>query len=259
MDKISMLIGINYRGTNNELNGCINDVMRMESFLRSKCGYTDITILTDDTPKKPTMLNIMDNLGDIIVKIRENKIKEFFFHYSGHGTYIRDANGDEMDGNDEALVPLDVDEAGLITDDLLNTYISKIPATCKCVFVIDSCHSGSALDLKYRYYGTRTRVIENNKSTVPANTIMISGCRDSQTSADAFISGKWSGAMTASLLTSLENNRYNISCFALLESMKQYLARNGYEQVPQLCSTFDIQNETMFCMSNADTFLKVFF
>lgn len=231
MDKIAMLVGINYRGSKNELNGCINDVVRMESFLRNKCGYTDITVLTDDTPKKPTMMNIMDSLSDVIVKIRENNIKELFFHYSGHGTYIRDANGDEMDGNDEAIVPIDVDKSGLIVDDLLYMYINKIPATCKCIFVFDSCHSGSVLDLKYRYYGTKTRVVENNRAVTPANIVMISGCRDNQTSADAFITGKWSGAMTASLLYCLESNRYNVTCFSLLESMKQYLLRNGYDQV----------------------------
>lgn len=235
MDKIALLIGINYVGSSNQLNGCINDVMRMETFLKSKCGYTNVTMLTDNTPKKPTMMNIMDALGDVIVKIRENNIKELFFHYSGHGTYLRDKTGDEMDGNDEALVPLDYEKSGLIFDDLLYTYVNRIPSTCKCVFVIDSCHSGSILDLKYRYTGTKTRVVENAKAVTPSNVIMISGCRDNQTSADAFITGKWSGAMTAALLSSLEINKYNVTCFTLMENMKQYLARNGYDQVPQLC------------------------
>lgn len=257
MDKIALLVGINYNGTSNQLNGCINDVVRMESFLRTKCGYSDVTVITDNTSRKPTMINIMDMFSDIIVKIREKNIKEFVFHYSGHGTYIKDNNGDELDGRDEAIVPLDFEQSGLITDDLLFTYVNKIPKTCKCVFIFDSCHSGSVLDLKYRYSGNRAQIVENNRAVTPANVIMISGCRDDQTSADALIAEKWSGAMTAALLNGLESNRYNVACLTLLENMKQYLAQNGYSQLPQICSSLPLTGTTMFCMSNSESYLKV--
>ncbi|KAJ3306788.1 Ca(2+)-dependent cysteine protease, partial [Gonapodya sp. JEL0774] len=40
-----------------------------------------------------------------------------FFHYSGHGGSTQDQNGDEADGNDETIVPVDYESAGQITDD----------------------------------------------------------------------------------------------------------------------------------------------
>ena len=40
-----------------------------------------------------------------------------FFHYSGHGGQQADKDGDEADGKDETLVPLDYQTAGQITDD----------------------------------------------------------------------------------------------------------------------------------------------
>jgi hypothetical protein len=42
-----------------------------------------------------------------------------FVHYSGHGGNVRDTNGDEADGYDETLVPLDYERAGQIIDDLI--------------------------------------------------------------------------------------------------------------------------------------------
>ena len=38
MDKRALLVGINYYGTNNKLNGCINDVENINNFLL-KNGY----------------------------------------------------------------------------------------------------------------------------------------------------------------------------------------------------------------------------
>ena len=35
-----------------------------------------------------------------------------FFHYSGHGSQTYDSDGDEVDGNDETICPVDYDSAG---------------------------------------------------------------------------------------------------------------------------------------------------
>ena len=52
---------------------------------------------------------------------------------------------------------------------------------------------------------------------------MINGCRDDQTSADAWIDSQSQGAMTAALLFSLQAYEYNITCFDLLKLMRKYL------------------------------------
>lgn len=70
------------------------------------------------------------------------------FYYSGHGTKIRDDNGDEADGMDEALVPYDIEnEANLnrpekyIRDDELKNWLNGIQ-TGAVVSIFDACHSG---------------------------------------------------------------------------------------------------------------------
>src|SRR5262249_33649742 len=67
-----------------------------------------------------------------------------FFLYSGHGTRVKDDNGDEEDGEDEALAPYDVDRYGnnLIRDDLFNQMLGELSGRM-VVMVFDSCHSGT--------------------------------------------------------------------------------------------------------------------
>ena len=43
-----------------------------------------------------------------------------FFLYSGHGSKKRDKDGDEVDGYDETICPLDYKSAGHIDDDEMN-------------------------------------------------------------------------------------------------------------------------------------------
>lgn len=253
--RLALLIGINYEGSSAQLNGCINDVQKMKQFLVNNCNYkeSDIVLLTDDTKTKPTAVNIMREIGKLIVSAYYNKSDEIFIHYSGHGTSIVDRDGDEDDNRDEALVPLDYQTSGLISDDLLHDYFSYLPETCKCVCLFDCCHSGTILDLKYRYVKEETSVVENPKSDVEGNVIMISGCRDVQTSADAYIKGNWAGAMTSAFLDTMDKFDYNVTCFHLLSHMRQYLEDNNYEQVPQICSSNKLSNVSIFSLNQAMT------
>ncbi len=67
-----------------------------------------------------------------------------FFHYSGHGSRVKDLNGDESDGYDETLAPYDVTLRGenMIVDDDLGQLIAQLSGRL-AVMVFDSCHSGT--------------------------------------------------------------------------------------------------------------------
>jgi len=70
----------------------------------------------------------------------------------GHGGKLKDQDGDEKDGYDETLVPLDYQNAGQIRDDDLYKILVRplkegVYATC----IMDCCHSGSILDLPYTF------------------------------------------------------------------------------------------------------------
>ena len=71
---------------------------------------------------------------------------------AGHGGKLRDDNGDEKDGYDETLVPVDYNTTGQIRDDdlykiLVAPMAEGVFATC----VMDCCHSGTVLDLPYTF------------------------------------------------------------------------------------------------------------
>lgn len=72
------------------------------------------------------------------------------FHYSGHGAQQRSYSGDEVDGMDETLCPLDFETQGMIVDDEINAALVRpLPHGAKLHALIDACHSGTALDLPF--------------------------------------------------------------------------------------------------------------
>ncbi|KAK2467493.1 hypothetical protein APHAL10511_000348 [Amanita phalloides] len=55
----------------------------------------------------------------------------FLFHYSGHGGQTRDLDGDESDGLDEVIYPVDYQENGRIVDDDMHAIMVKsLPPGC---------------------------------------------------------------------------------------------------------------------------------
>jgi hypothetical protein len=67
------------------------------------------------------------------------------------------------------------------------------------------------------------------------NVLMISGCADNQTSAEAIINNNNNGAMTWSLLEVLKENK-NITWRALIKAMRDLLKKSEYNQIPQFSS-----------------------
>jgi len=103
-----------------------------------------------------TKTNINNTLIDCINQANENDF--IFVFFSGHGRRISDADGDETDGLDEALVPVDYQPANsspLITDDELS-FIFSACGTEKGIFIIDACHSGGVINKSLA--GTNIRV-----------------------------------------------------------------------------------------------------
>ena len=75
-----------------------------------------------------------------------------YVHYSGHGGSVTDTSGDEKDGKDETLVPLDYRKMGQLTDDtIIKELVLAVPEGVMLTVVIDACHSGTVLDLPYTF------------------------------------------------------------------------------------------------------------
>ena len=70
----------------------------------------------------------------------------------GHGGQTRDLDGDEPDGYDEVIYPVDFRHNGHITDDEMHRIMVRpLSPGVRLTAIFDSCHSGTALDLPYIY------------------------------------------------------------------------------------------------------------
>src|SRR6516162_9514782 len=255
-----LLVGINqYPGA--PLNGCVNDVTDAAEFLVASCGFqeNDLRIITDD---RATTDAIKERLRWLIEGAAAGD--RLYFHYSGHGTQmaIRNADGG-VTSNHDAICPVDFDwsEEHAITDDDFREIFSGVPSEVEFNWVSDSCHSGDLArvmaarraqgrsypmnpDMAWRLRTARTlrlkpagffRAIEH------LNGALISGCRSDQTSADAYIDGRYNGALTYYLLKVLKgSDGLTMPLNALVPQVNSTLATNGYDQEPQLRGNPDI-------------------
>lgn len=249
--KLALLIGINYLSTEYELGGCINDANNLSNMLVNQMGYDhgSIVVLSDDQlgDKKPTKQNILETLKKMIRRTRMEPIEELWFSYSGHGVQRDDIHSEEQDRMDECLLPEDYKENGVIRDDVLHSLFGGISINTTTRVLIDACHSGSMLDLPYRYSEDFTPIIENRRSTVLNPVYMISGCMDNQTSSDAVLQSIPQGAMTRSFLHSLEQvSVYDLTWFRLLHLMREFLYSKRFNQIPQFSCTGTVGKDVLF-------------
>jgi hypothetical protein len=240
--KRALLIGINYTGTNKELQGCINDALDIQSRLLTK-GFASnrIKLMTDLTEVKPTRANILNEFKNFLINSAAGDL--LFFSYSGHGSNTIDLNSDEIDGRDETIIPLDFSETvkDIIDDELKSLIQTYLKTNVTLIALFDSCFSGTVLDLKYQYLDSTNynNYTENTKSLdTKGNVIMISGSMDNQTSADAVFNNRPNGAMTRALLETLSTNT-NITWRNLVKNMRNFLTDSQFTQIPQIsCGTF---------------------
>lgn len=133
----------------NDING-VNDVMLVSPILK-KFGYNVNTI----TDSEATYDNIVNSIKRLTAKCKKGDY--VYLHFSCHGQPFEDTNGDEKDGWDESIVPIDagmIYEKGvyegdkhIIDDDLLimmNNIRSKIGESGVVYVVLDACHAGTS-------------------------------------------------------------------------------------------------------------------
>ena len=138
MARHALCIGINnYPGTHMDLKGCVNDAKEWTAELESRAF--NVTTLLNGQATKAAMVNAFKAVigqavsGDTVV-----------ITYSGHGTFVPDLNGDEIDGLDEGLCPYDLQTGGqaLLDDEIHELFSARKPGV-RLVLISDSCHSGT--------------------------------------------------------------------------------------------------------------------
>jgi metacaspase-1 len=252
MKSKAFLFGLNYANDDKlRLNGCINDVHNMALYLKTELGIP-CEIMTDDINKKDTTaMGMLNKLYQIAMTTYSENLDLVWIHYSGHGASILDKDGDEKDGYDEALVPIDVNKVGVVPDDYIQQLFTYFNPKTRVIAVFDCCHSGTIGDVMYSWEGPKNVSVENILCDVSSRIITLSGCLDVQTAADAYdVLGdkKFIGAMTACLLLALQENKEGTlsNVFTLLELVRKKLVERGFEQKPKLCSTYNLARDPIF-------------
>lgn len=249
----ALLFGINYSNTEYELKGCCNDVYNMAEYLVGKMKYTNISIYTDVyTPTKVTTSAIIKEIQQCSKRSHSENLERVWLHFSCHGTQIRDISGDEDDGKDECICPLDFTSSGVISDDIIHKLLTSFNPKTNVVCVFDCCHSGTIGDLPYMLTNEGTTTI--TPKFCQGAIQIISGCMDDQTSADAYNithNNTFTGVLTSCLLESLRSiEQYtdvdNINMADLYSHLKYSIQSKYFKQKPIITSNIPcIEKQTL--------------
>jgi hypothetical protein len=149
--KKALLVGINdYPGSQNDLQGCVNDITNVYDVLVKYFDFAsaDVALLQD---KRATKAAILEGLKALVTRAASGDT--LVFHYSGHGSQVRDTEGDELaDGLDEIICPWDFDwDGGFIKDDDFAAIFAGLKQGIALEVILDSCHSGT---------GTREMILD---------------------------------------------------------------------------------------------------
>jgi hypothetical protein len=244
----------------------------MRDLLKGYFGFTneEIRVVADF---RATKGNIMYRLDEMATAAKAGDT--LIFHFSGHGSQIRDRDGDELkDHMDEVLCPYDCGwDSNFIVDDELRVILNKVPSGVHIEVLLDCCFAGTGtkamskglpqlpdgpkqrfaappLDIVFRSDGDEDDLplirIKGKPTETNANHILWASCKESQYAADGFLSGAYHGAFTFWFCRHIRRAGGGISRATLLTRIRNSLKRYGYDQTPQLESDKAETKELVF-------------
>ena len=258
MNNKALLVGINaYPNPNNNLRGCINDIVDMEYFIASKnkvYAKENIKTLTDS---KATKKGILEHLNWLILGASAGD--QILFHYSGHGAQLPSkGHVFEKDGLDEIICPYDFSDADTtntaISDKEFTKIFATIPKGVHFVWISDSCHSedlsrkqhiaesltfDAPTDRRFRRFNHAPQQSFSSTAAslsaepIPLHGALLSGCASHQLSADAYINNRFNGAFTHYLIKNLIQYGQDASMQDIVKYVNIDLMDNDYDQNPQ--------------------------
>eukprot|EP01121_Diplochlamys_sp_Union-15-3_P012378 TRINITY_DN3700_c0_g1_i1.p1 TRINITY_DN3700_c0_g1~~TRINITY_DN3700_c0_g1_i1.p1 ORF type:complete len:301 (+),score=40.31 TRINITY_DN3700_c0_g1_i1:71-973(+) len=290
----ALLIGINYNGEKFALRGCHNDVRNIFDFITKHLSYPigNIKILLDEKKEtsvfsdvkgiipiaSPTKKNILDSMKWLVQD--GNAGDHLFFHYSGHGSQVKDRDGDELDGFDETILPVDYRTFGEIVDDQIHkNLILPLGEGVVLTAIMDCCHSGTGFDLPFVFKAKGPLPNEKMKSLIKLKSkggeekekaslgdddtegistvsskhskgtvILFSGCQDESTSTDVLISGKATGAVSYAFTQIMAEHKLQITFTDLLYKMRDSIqtVQSKTIQIPQISTNNSTLNLNSF-------------
>lgn len=147
----ALLVGIDDYKAVTSLRGCVSDVVAMREFLIRNMNVPEdhIRALTTDNPDDlPTRAGIISAFQDFLINNDAIQLgDQILFHFSGHGSQIRDTTGVEPDGLNETLVAMDSRDGDVwdIPDKTIAALLDQLVSQKgeNITVILDCCHSGS--------------------------------------------------------------------------------------------------------------------
>ncbi|KAL3538658.1 hypothetical protein ACH5RR_002024 [Cinchona calisaya] len=238
--KRALLCGVSYKNRKFKLKGTMQDVTNMANLLIDKFNFPTNAILVLAeymSYEPPSKNNILRALEWLVKDIKSGD--SLVFYFSGHGLRQPEFEGDELDGFDEAICPLDFETAGLIIDNDINKLIVRpLKKDIMLHAIIDACHSGTVLDLTHVYDRNNGRWKDNYppsgalKGTDGGQAICFSACEDHEEATDTSALSPektMSGAMTYTFIKSIMEKQ-EISYRGILDSMHNVIEEVNISQ-----------------------------
>jgi hypothetical protein len=267
--RAALVCGINYPGSSYTLRGCVTDANNWAAALGSQ-GF-QVTLLRDAQASRENILGGLKAMVDEAVQSEtDGQPAKIVLVYSGHGTQVVDRDGDEVNGQDEALCAWDGRRIQTITDDeLYEVFQYADERGVRSLIVADSCFSGTiqrlappllTLVARDGSYGHRAvRWLSPSEHTdLPEQALEASGdklltsqgkrdrsavaltaCTETQTADEGFIDGRYQGAFSYAALKALGDlfatyEPQPVNYRMWLRQIRQYLPSQDYGQVPEL-------------------------
>jgi hypothetical protein len=218
----SINIGLNkvdprhYSGWDGQLNACEFDAEDMKALAESK-GFSATTLLSADA----TVDAVTSAVSDAAAELQEGDV--LLLSYSGHGGQVPDLTGEEAeDRMDETWCLFDRQ----FLDDELYALWQKFQPGVRIILLSDSCHSGTVLRLAPKESGpaetesgVKIRALPEDiqaktdrahreeyaaiqkahptgeQGELGAKVLLLSGCKDEETSRDGSTNGLFTGAL----------------------------------------------------------------
>ena len=251
----AFLVGISHYDTAltgyqwNNING-VEDINLLSPALKNQ-GFTTITLLD----AQATFENIVSQIAQFTNKTKKGDI--VYLHFSTHGQPIEDLNGDEEDGWDESIIPIDaykiyrkgVYEGGKhLTDDILNKYVKKlrekIGPTGFLYVVIDACHAGTSsrandetvrgTHVGFTYSNKVFRPSKNKKShyriepsAKQSDVMFLEACRPDQVNTEIKVGGKRFGPLSYNIAQTLSSFTLSTDAKGFIDNFKKTLLNTG--------------------------------
>ena len=253
--KRAFMVGISHYDTAltgyqwNNING-VEDIHLLSPILKKQGFY--LTMLLDE---QATYQNITNQLSNFTNQTKKGDI--VYLHFSAHGQPVEDLNGDEEDGWDEAIVPIDAyknykkgvyEGKKHLLDDQLNTYIkklrTKIGTTGFLYVVIDACHAGTSsrandetvrgTKVGFTYHNKVFKLSAQKKShfkveATPkmSHVMFLEACRPDQVNMEIKVDGKRYGPLSYNIAQALQAKPLSANGNDFLNQVKASIMKGG--------------------------------